>query len=128
MKKRLESELAGIFPPEFRGRIDETVVFSRLTPTDIQKIAENMLSETAERLKKQGTEIVFPAEVYELLGKKGCDKVYGARNLRSLIVREVETPLSELLISENPPERITCSVKGEEICFYPSEEALLTAD
>lgn len=117
MKKKVEEELKKIFPPEFQGRIDETVVFSRLTAENICSIAENMLKETAERLKSQGTEIVFSRDVYAFLGEKTDCKVYGARNLRGVITREIETPLSELLISENPPGKIHCTVYEGKIVF-----------
>ena len=117
MKKGVEEELKRIFPPEFQGRIDETVVFSRLTPENICSIARKMLEETAGRLREQGTEITFSQEVYSLLAEKGNGKVYGARNLRGVITREIETPLSELLISENPPAEIRCFVSEGRIVF-----------
>ncbi len=110
MKRRVEEELRRVFPPEFRGRIDETVVFSRLTAENIRSIAEKMLAETAERLKAQGTEIAFSEEVYAFLEEKSNGRVYGARNLRGVITRELETPLSELLVSEHPPAKILCRV------------------
>lgn len=115
MKKQVEEELKKIFPPEFQGRIDETVFFSSLSEEHIRKIAENMLKETAARLKEQGTDIVFSEDVYAYLAKKSSGKVYGVRNLRSLIVKEIENPLSELLVSENPPECIYCIAENGKI-------------
>ncbi|MBO5395999.1 MAG: ATP-dependent Clp protease ATP-binding subunit [Clostridia bacterium] len=120
MKKKVKEELKKIFPPEFQGRIDETVVFSRLTAENICIIAENMLKETAERLKSQGTEIVFSPDVYSFLGERTDCKIYGARNLRTVITREIETPLSELLIFENPPAKIRCSVSDGRVVFENS--------
>ena len=117
LKKRAEEELKKIFPPEFQGRIDETVIFSRLSRENILEIAENMLRKTAERLKEQGTEIVFLDEVYSLLAEKGNGRSLGARNLRSIITREIETPLSELLIAENPPAVVRCTAADGRIAF-----------
>ena len=117
MKKQAEEELKRVFPPEFQGRIDETVVFSRLTAENIRSIAEKMLSETAERLSAQGTEITFSEEVYALLAEKSNGRMYGARNLRGVITRELETPLAELLISDCPPVKIRCTVKDGRVAF-----------
>ncbi len=122
MKKRVEEELKKIFPPEFQGRIDETVVFSALTAENIRSIAKNMLEETAKRLNTRGIQISFVEEVYSLLSHKADGKTYGARNLRSVITREIETPLSELLISEKPPEKIHCTVSDGRVAFEGSRE------
>ena len=76
-----------------------------------------MLSETAQRLSAQGPEITFSEEVYALLAEKSNGRMYGARNLRGVITRELETPLAELLISDCPPVKIRCTVKEGRVAF-----------
>ncbi len=117
IKKAVEAELKNIFPPEFQGRIDETVIFGRLTKEHIGVIARNSLEEITRRLEKKGIKIEFSPEVFSYLAEKGCDKVYGARNLRKLIVAEIENPLSEIIFSENVRDFMNCTVKNGKIEF-----------
>ncbi len=119
IKKAVESELKNIFPPEFKGRIDETVIFSRLTQEDTQKIAEIFLDEIVRRVSGPDIEITFAREVALFLARKGADRVYGARNLRSIITAEIENPLASFLMGENVPQKIHCSVKDGGISFEP---------
>ncbi len=101
IKNTVEKELKKVFPPEFLNRIDDIIIFGRLTKEHICTIAENMIKEIARRMKNQGIILEVDERVYPLLGEKGYDKNYGARNLRRLIVNTVEIPLSEK-IYENP--------------------------
>ncbi|MBR3767394.1 MAG: ATP-dependent Clp protease ATP-binding subunit [Clostridia bacterium] len=117
MKNAVEKELKKIFPPEFLNRIDETVIFSRLRVEDITKIAENMLEEIKSRLDKKGIAISFSGEVPALLAAKGTDKTYGARNLRRLIVNEIETPLTEIIYKSDDVTSILCTAENGEIKF-----------
>ena len=104
IKNTVEKELKRVFPPEFLNRIDETVIFGRLTKDDIRAIAKKTVKEIAARTVKQGIILEIDENVYSVLGEKGYDKNYGARNLRRLIVNSVEIPLSEK-IYENPDTR-----------------------
>lgn len=117
VRKTVENELKKIFSPEFLNRIDETVIFSRLSEAVIEKIAEKMIGTIKNRLEKQG--IVFEADssVYSFLAKKGYDKNYGARNLRRLIVNAIETPLSEKIYGNDNAEKIYCSAENGELTF-----------
>ncbi len=118
IKNTVEKELKKVFPPEFLNRVDETVIFSRLSQESIALIAKKMIGEIQKRLKKQG--IVFEVEepVFSYLSKKGYDKTYGARNLRRLIVNGIETPLSEKLYENADKEKITCRIENDELIFY----------
>ena len=117
VRKTVEKELKKVFSPEFLNRIDETVIFSRLSEAVIEKIAKKMLGTIKQRLKKQG--IVFEADagVYSFLARKGYDKSYGARNLRRLIVNTVETPLSEKIYENDKVGKIYCSIRNDEVTF-----------
>ena len=86
------------FKPEFINRVDETIIFSKLTERDIAKIARIMLREVEERIVALGIKINFTDEVVESLAREGFDPVYGARPLRRAIVRRVEDSFSDSML------------------------------
>ena len=93
--------LKGYFRPEFLNRIDEIVVFRKLSDEDIAKIAKLMLAEITKRIENLGIAIEFSDEVTSLLAKEGFDDVYGARPLRRAIQRKVEDSFSVELLEGN---------------------------
>ncbi len=99
MRRDVMDALKRTFRPEFLNRVDEIVIFNKLTDTDIQKIAGLMLREVAARIEAQGIHITFDDAVAAMLAKEGFDPVYGARPLRRAIVRKVEDSFSEEMLS-----------------------------
>ena len=91
---RVMDALKATFRPEFLNRIDDIIIFNRLTEEDIKKIAHLMLSEVGARIHDLGIEITFDDSVAALMAKEGFDAVYGARPLRRAIVQLVEDPFS----------------------------------
>ena len=87
------------FRPEFLNRIDEIVVFSRLTQPDIEKIASNMLSQIASRVADSaGITLGFTDGLVSEMARAGYDPVYGARPLRREIQRKIEDSFSEEIL------------------------------
>lgn len=86
------------FRPEFLNRIDEIVVFHKLSDEDIKKIASLMLSEITKRIEGMNIRISFNDEVISYLAKEGFDPVYGARPLRRAMQRKIEDTLSVELL------------------------------
>ena len=82
------------FRPEFLNRLDEIVVFNKLTDEDIKKIASIMLSDIAKRTKALNITLTFTDEVVSHLAQEGFDPVYGARPLRRAMQRKIEDSLS----------------------------------
>ena len=117
IKNAVEKELKNIFPPEFLNRIDETVVFSRLSEKDIEKIAENMLFVIKKRLEKKKVEFLFSGDVSRFVAKKGFDKIFGARNLRRVITAEIEAPLSDIVCDMPDVKKIVCREENGKLCF-----------
>ncbi len=117
IRAAVEGELKRIFPPEFLNRIDETVIFSRLGTEDSEAVTRLMVQRTLERLSAKGITAQVAPEVYSLLAAKGYDKTYGARNLRRVIVNELENPLSEILCSDEAVSVISIGVSGGELTF-----------
>ena len=89
------------FRPEFLNRIDEIVIFRKLSDESIRNIARLMLSEIAKRIEQQNISIEFDDEVVAYLGKEGFDPVYGARPLRRAMQRRIEDSLSTELLNGN---------------------------
>ncbi|MBR2021333.1 MAG: AAA family ATPase, partial [Clostridia bacterium] len=93
-EKAVLEALKGHFRPEFLNRVDEIVVFRKLTDEDIKKIATLMLSQINERIVNLGIDLTFTDEVVTHLAKEGFDPVYGARPLRRAMQRQIEDSLS----------------------------------
>lgn len=97
-KKLVLEELKKSFKPEFLNRIDDIIVFKRLSEENIRTICGVMLGQVAERAQKMGIEISFSDEAITELSKAGFDNVYGARPLRRAINSKIENLLSEKLL------------------------------
>ena len=97
-KKNVMAELKKTFRPEFINRIDEIIVFHKLTKTEIGKIIDLMLGETKKRLEAKNIKITLDESVKELIAKKGTDESYGARPLRRAIQRYLEDNLAEAIL------------------------------
>jgi ATP-dependent Clp protease ATP-binding subunit ClpC len=99
------------FRPEFINRIDETVVFNPLDVKVCARIAQRMLREIAELLSKHGIRVEFSPAVRHALAREGFSEEYGARELRRLIKRKIEDPLTELILNESLGTGSRISVK-----------------
>ena len=86
--------LKSTFRPEFLNRVDDIIIFNKLSHENICSIASLMLSEVAKRVADMGIELSFDDSVTELVAKEGFDPLYGARPLRRAIVRMVEDTFS----------------------------------
>ena len=86
--------LKGTFRPEFLNRIDDIVIFNRLTEENIEAIAALMLSDVEKRIRELGITVRFDPSVAALLSREGFDDAYGARPLRRAVVRLVEDAFS----------------------------------
>ena len=95
IKKEVMNELRKQFKPEFLNRIDEIIVFHKLTDEDIGKIIDIMLNEVKERLGEKKIELSVDKSAKELIAKKGTDSSYGARPLRRAIQSILEDQLAE---------------------------------
>ncbi|MBQ7475167.1 MAG: AAA family ATPase, partial [Clostridia bacterium] len=99
MKETVMDALKAAFKPEFLNRLDEIIVFNKLTDEDIKKITSIMLSDVERRMEAIGIRVTFSDDVVATLAKEGFDPVYGARPLRRAIVRRVEDTFSEEMLS-----------------------------
>jgi ATP-dependent Clp protease ATP-binding subunit ClpB len=82
------------FRPEFLNRVDEIIIFDRLSEDDLKKIVEIQLKRLAKRLEQQKITLNLTDSAKQLLAREGYDPVYGARPLRRTIQKEILDPLS----------------------------------
>jgi ATP-dependent Clp protease ATP-binding subunit ClpA len=87
-------ELERRFPPEFRNRIDEVVLFSPLSREEVRQIAVHYLDQVTERLRTKGKTLVVDPEAVEAIVQEGYSLAYGARFLKRVIDERVKLPLS----------------------------------
>ncbi len=109
--------LRSFLRPEFLNRVDEIITFNHLTKEHFLDIADIMLSELRSSLKARGLCLTWEESVRDALAKKAYSVTYGARNLRRTIQKELEDPISEMIIDsfEKPISAIHASADGENI-------------
>ena len=117
VKEKTMKALSEFLRPEFINRVDEIITFNHLTEENFLGIADIMLSELKQSLEGRGLVLIWEEEVRSYLVKKAFSTVYGARNLRRTIQRELEDPISERIIDsfENPISTIRIMVENEQI-------------
>ena len=101
MKVNLMHELQKQFKPEFLGRLDEVVVFRKLTRVELMQIVDIELRKVFERLQERGKKLVLSDEARGFIidkGEAGDGLDYGARPLRRSVEKYIEDPLSEELL------------------------------
>ena len=101
MKDNVLKELKRKFKPEFLNRIDDTIVFHKLTDEDLDEIMDLMLKSVKERLENREIYLNFGEDSKKFLLNKGIDIENGARPLRRIIIKEVEDRLSEEILQGN---------------------------
>ena len=101
IKKDVMGELKKQFRPEFINRIDEIIVFHKLTSEEIKEIADIMLKQIQNRLKEKDITLEIDEKAREFIAKKGTDSGYGARPLRRTIQTMVEDKIAEDIIAGN---------------------------
>jgi ATP-dependent Clp protease ATP-binding subunit ClpB len=106
--------LKSYFRPEFLNRIEDIIVFKALTKEQVAGIAGIMLNNLNQRLTKQiNISLIWGQDVLNLLANEGYDPAFGARPLRRLISRVVETELSKKIVQGSVPEGSTVELKVE---------------
>jgi ATP-dependent Clp protease ATP-binding subunit ClpB len=97
-RERVMAELRSHFRPEFLNRVDDIVLFTPLSLTQIERIVELQLDELRSRLAERQIELEVTPEARRLIAEHGYDPVYGARPLRRYIAHEVETRIGRALL------------------------------
>ncbi|MBU3867843.1 ATP-dependent Clp protease ATP-binding subunit [Streptomyces sp. 4503] len=122
-RERVLRPLREHFRPEFLNRIDEVVIFRRLADDQLRQIADVLLEETRRRLRAQDVSVEFTPPAVEWLARHGHQPEYGARPLRRIIQREVDNPLSRMLLGGTLPahSHVRVDVENEKLAFHTQE-------
>jgi ATP-dependent Clp protease ATP-binding subunit ClpC len=111
LKQNVLSQLRSRFKPEFINRIDEIILFHSLGKDNLKNIAKLVLLKTEKLLTAQGMYLSYDDEVLDLIIKKGYHPEFGARPMKRVIQKEIESPLSKELLEGNIEKGDTVIVK-----------------
>jgi ATP-dependent Clp protease ATP-binding subunit ClpB len=98
IRDRIEEILATTFKPEFINRVDDTVIFHRLSRADLSRIVELQVEQLAGRVRERGIDIELTDDARTLLGNLGYDPTYGARPLKRVIAKRLVDRLALKLL------------------------------
>ncbi len=117
IKKDVMGELKKEFRPEFINRIDEIIVFHKLTDEDIKQIIDIMLKQVTKRLQEQNIDLSIDDKVKDFIAKKGVDTNYGARPLKRAIQNLLEDKIAEEILDGKleAHKKATATVENEAI-------------
>ncbi len=117
--RRVMEALRGHFRPEFLNRVDEIIIFDRLTTEDLKRIVEIQVGRVMKRLSARNLTLTLTDEAKAHIAREGYDPVYGARPLKRVIQRDVLDPLSMEILEGKLGEgaRVKADVKDGEIQF-----------
>ena len=101
------------FRPEFLNRVDEILMFHALKLEDIERILKIQMGRFSERLAGLGVKVEMTDAASKHLAKEGYDPLYGARPLKRVIVKEIETPVSKLIVGGKLVEGSTLKIDVE---------------
>ena len=129
VKAAVIAELRRTFRPEFLNRMDETIVFRRLSREDCAEIARRLLAQTVSRAAALGITLEANEECAVSLAERGYDVSYGARPLRRLIRGEVEDALATCLLDGTLASGDTAVLAAENgtLCVHRREKAAAAA-
>jgi ATP-dependent Clp protease ATP-binding subunit ClpC len=128
--REIESALKKAFRPEFLNRVDEIIIFSKLTLEQVEQIVDLQLREIRERLQEHGLEIELTDAARKWLAQEGFDPQFGARPLRRALQRHIESQLSVQLLrgTFKGGDQVMIDAAGEDgITFRRKESALESA-
>ena len=117
IKEAVMDEVKRLFKPEFLNRIDDTIVFHKLSKEDIKEICGKMLELVKGRMKDVGIDLSVDESAIEILSEQGFDPIYGARPLRRKIQSAVEDTVAERMLEGKMKEgdAVTLTAKDGKI-------------
>jgi ATP-dependent Clp protease ATP-binding subunit ClpB len=125
IREQIEEVLAATFKPEFLNRIDDTVIFHRLSKADIGRIVELQVNQLVGRVREKGIEIELTDDARTLLGNLGYDPTYGARPLKRVIQKQLVDKLALKILEGEFGEGdvVRVDAREGEIVFERAEAA-----
>ena len=128
-EERVVGALREHFRPEFLNRVDEIVVFGRLTQEQLGAIVELQGERLRRRLEERGVALEITGEARELLARAGFDPAYGARPLKRVVQRRIENPLAQKVLAGDvrDGDRVVVGADGEELTFTVADRGTPSA-
>jgi ATP-dependent Clp protease ATP-binding subunit ClpC len=114
IRSLVNEELKQYFRPEFLNRLDEIIVFRQLTKDEVKEIADILLKDVFKRLTEQGITLQVTDRFKDRLIEEGYNPSYGARPLRRAIMRLLEDPLAEEILSGRLRDGDTAVIDSDE--------------
>ena len=115
--EQVEALLRNHFKPEFLNRLDETVIYTPLTRSQIVDIMRLMIADLTRRLSERRLSVELTESAEQFIVDNGYDSAYGARPLKRFIQRALETPIAKLLIQQPVPDGsvLRADVSGDQL-------------
>ena len=125
IKEAVMGELRSMFRPEFLNRVDDIIVFKRLTKPQIQEIAKRLLENLKKRVAMMDITVDFTDEAVEKIADAGFDEVYGARPLKRAIQSKIEDSLSEAMLRGDVTagNHYVCEPENDAFVFRKADAA-----
>jgi ATP-dependent Clp protease ATP-binding subunit ClpC len=119
MKDNINEALREQFKPEFLNRVDDVIIFRKLTKEEAGKICYKIIDALRDRLKLRNIDLVIDESAMDKLVEEGYNDMYGARPLKRIVQKRIEDRLSDEILSSNilPNERVTVTVKDGDFSF-----------
>ena len=126
IKSKITDEAKKMFKPEFLNRLDDLVIFRKLTKKHIKQIADLEIDKLRERVRAKGFKIRVSAKVKDFLIEKGYDEKFGARPLRRAVEKHLEDTLAESIleqeISSTHNDLLVAKLKDDEVYFEATSD------
>lgn len=124
IRKTMLKELKNSFRPEFLNRVDDIIVFHKLTKEELKEIVTMMVNKLTNRLSEQNINIIVTDKAKDKIAEEGYDPEYGARPLIRAIQKTIEDNLSELILDGNQIEgkKVTVDHDGKEFKYDIAEQ------
>ena len=125
IKEDVMGELKNAVRPEFLNRIDDIIVFNRLSEDEIAQIADNMLRQVAARMQDMEITMDWTDAAKKHLAKAGFDPIYGARPLRRAVTNEVEDLVAEESLEGHikAGQHVTLDEADGKLVLHPADAA-----
>ncbi len=114
MRREVEDSIAQQFKPEFLNRVDDTVIFRRLTKEEIKEIVDLQVTQLVERVKERGIEVELSDDARELVVNLGYDPTYGARPLKRVIQKQLVDKLALAILDGKFADGDTVHIEAKD--------------
>ena len=118
-KEAVLDEMKHRFKPEFLNRIDDIIIFKSLGKDSVKNIIKLILEDINRKLKEQFIKVEFTDNALDFIVNEAYDPAYGARPLKRLVQKDIETNLSKMILSNEIPENSTILIDsdGEKLTY-----------